>query len=190
MPVKRHGHSRRPNVRRNQAGSGMKSMGCPVKGKIRSDQTSRESKKSQSPGWSSSFGRLLDPAELSTERSVDSRPILSGTELTQMTMDGTEPMQPLALSTECKTVSWIIDSGATHHMTWQRDILTEVIPTGHPVTFNTAGDHRLQATEKGKVWSDSRTERPCRSMTYTTYHHPGSTCCQPTTWSRMGGKSD
>jgi transposase InsO family protein len=48
-------------------------------------------------------------------------------------------------------VSWVIDSGATHHMTWQRDILINVIPNARPLVFNTAGDYRLEAKERGTV---------------------------------------
>jgi len=42
-----------------------------------------EAQKSQPQGWSSSCGRLLNPEQLSTERSVDHIPNLLRTELTK-----------------------------------------------------------------------------------------------------------
>ena len=57
----------------------------------------------------------------------------------------------LALSTSKTMVSWIIDSGATHHTTWQRDILTDITPIRSPFAFSTAGDYRLEAKERGTV---------------------------------------
>jgi hypothetical protein len=49
------------------------------------------------------------------------------------------------------TISWIIDSGATHHMTWQSRILTNQVELSNPVLFSTAGPTRLEANIKGDV---------------------------------------
>ena len=143
-----------------------------------------KAQKSQPQGWSSSCGRLLDSAELSTERSVDHTPKLFRTELTKevgrdrsrrmsvlkktpvFTSDkriltiihtgdetGTtrRPPSQMALTTTKSMVRWIIDSGATHHMTWQREALTDLQRLGAPLIFNTAGEHRLEASHKGTV---------------------------------------
>jgi hypothetical protein len=48
-------------------------------------------------------------------------------------------------------VSWVIDSGATHHMTWERDILNDITPNPRPLVFSTAADHGLEAKERGTV---------------------------------------
>jgi transposase InsO family protein len=165
-----------------------------------------EAQKSQPQGWSSSCGRLLNPEQLSTERSVDHIPNLLRTELTKdgdqdrsNRMGGLKLKLPIidygtseeasarktsmssarktssgqmVLMTTTSIIRWIVDSGATHHMTWQREALTDLTRLASPLIFNTAGEHRLEATHKGTV----RTRLPNgRTLTINdVYHVPGS----------------
>ncbi|KAH9143587.1 hypothetical protein AeRB84_012433 [Aphanomyces euteiches] len=52
-------------------------------------------------------------------------------------------------SADCKTVDWIADSGCTHHLTKNRDILYNATPS--TLVINTAGKTKLEAHSKGSA---------------------------------------
>jgi hypothetical protein len=105
-----------------------------------------KAQKSQCPGCPSSRGRTLGPV-LAENKSRIEKPTLLRVELT----NGDDPSQEAVLSTMKEMVNWIDDSRATHHMTSQREVLTNVHRLPHPTSFSRAGTHRLESREIGGV---------------------------------------
>ena len=72
------------------------------------------------------------------------------------------------VTTELREFNWIVDSGATHHMTPLREALTNIKILDNPLAFSTAGTTQLVAKEKGEmnVKMDSG-----RTLTITDIHY-------------------
>lgn len=52
---------------------------------------------------------------------------------------------------QCGVDDWVLDSGATHHISPHRSRLYNVLTLVLPITFRTAGGARMLCTEKGDM---------------------------------------
>ncbi|XP_047268014.1 uncharacterized protein LOC124898408 [Capsicum annuum] len=58
------------------------------------------------------------------------------------------------LSCACKTLSadsWILDSGASHHMTYKKDLLTNIVILPYPFLVSLPNSYKVKVTEVGDV---------------------------------------
>ena len=84
-------------------------------------------------------------------------------------MEGVEEIQRLDL--EHHTMTWVVDSGATHHLTSDKKILSNIVPLPQKMVFNVAGSGNVTAIETGIVITAAPSGK--RIILSDVYHLPG-----------------
>ena len=73
-------------------------------------------------------------------------------------MEGVEQIR--RLDVEHRTMTWVVDSGATHHLTSDRNILSKIVPLPEKMVFNIAGSGIVTSTETGSVITEAPSGKP------------------------------
>ncbi|OIT08554.1 hypothetical protein A4A49_62878, partial [Nicotiana attenuata] len=64
---------------------------------------------------------------------------------------GIAPILPSYLPDNSFVHSWILDSGASKHMTFDKSILFDIMPLSQPLTVNLPNSYKIKVTHAGKV---------------------------------------